>query len=179
MLDTRYTAVCNHRHGVFAERSSEVEQKEQDGIEPSVVGYRCVCAAALTFRGRGNAMKTISLLAGMVFLAVGNVAGADEVSLTNLQQAVDFIATALESTNYVAIANACLDPRPKPEDYVLKDLQRAHNKTPLRKLYADKSFPTNDTTFKLGGHMAELWCTHIDFLKTNDVWRLKAIWMCK
>ncbi|MEI6218009.1 MAG: hypothetical protein WCP86_03855 [bacterium] len=99
-------------------------------------------------------MKTVSLLAGMLLLAVGNVARADEVSFTNLQQAVDFIATALESTNYVAISSACLDPHRKPEDYVLKGLQRVHNKTPLRKLYADKSFPTNDTTFKLGGHMA-------------------------
>ena len=36
-------------------------------------------------------MKMTSLLAGMVLLAVGNVAGADGVSFTNLQQAVDLI----------------------------------------------------------------------------------------
>lgn len=124
-------------------------------------------------------MRTTSLLAGMVLFAVGNVARADEVSFTNLQQAVDFIATALESTNGVAISNACLDPRRKPSEDVLRDLQRVNAKTPLRKLYEDRSFPTNVLTFGLGGHMAELWCTHIEFIKTNEVWELKAIWMCR
>ena len=101
------------------------------------------------------------------------------VSFTNLQQAVDFIATGLESTNFVAISNACVHPTLRTTEHALKDLQKTNTRTPLRKLYSDRTFATNAATFKLGGHMSELGCIHIDFVKTNEFWMLKDIWMCK
>lgn len=124
-------------------------------------------------------MKTITWLSIVVLFVFWGTAHAEDVSFTNLQQAVDFIAAALESTNFVKIASACLDAQRKPNEALLKSLQNFDQKRPLRELYADKSFPTNEPTFKLGGHMKELGFTHIDFLQTNGVWKLQAIWICR
>ena len=124
-------------------------------------------------------MKRIAWLSIAVLLIAGDLAHADDISFTNLQQAVDFLATALESTNFVTISSTCLDSQRKPGDALLKSLQSFDQKRPLRELYADKSFPTNASTFKLGGHMKELGFTHIDFVQTNGVWKLQAIWICR
>jgi len=98
-------------------------------------------------------MKRLAWLSIAVILIAGNVTYADDTSFTNLQQAVDFLATALESTNFVKISSTCLDSQRKPNDALLKSLQSLDQKRPLRELYADKSFPTNAPTFKLGGHI--------------------------
>lgn len=124
-------------------------------------------------------MKRLAWLSIAVILIAGNVTYADDTSFTNLQQAVDFLATALESTNFVKISSTCLDSQRKPNDALLKSLQSLDQKRPLRELYADKSFPTNAPTFKLGGHMKELGFTHIDFIQTNGVWKLQAMWICR
>ncbi len=124
-------------------------------------------------------MKRIAWLSIAVILIAGNVTYADDTSFTNLQQAVDFLATALESTNFVKISSTCLDSQRKPNDAILISLQSLDQKRPLRELYADISFPTNAPTFKLGGHMKELGCTHIDFIQTNGVWKLQAMWICR
>lgn len=115
----------------------------------------------------------------LVLISWAGSARAEQVAFTNLQQAVDFMAGALETTNFVRIANACMDAGQKPSDGVLKELQALDRQKPFRHLYAGRSFPTNEPTFKLGGHMSELGCTHVDFVRTNGLWRLKAIWMCR
>ena len=104
---------------------------------------------------------------------------SQEITFTNLQQAVVFIATSLESTNFEGIANACLDDRRKPNNALLMSLQRTNQVKPLRQIYATNSFPTNSPSFKLGGHMKELGFTNIDFIQTNGVWKLQAIWQCR
>ena len=105
--------------------------------------------------------------------------GTNAVSFTNLQQAVNFIATALETTNVAALAEACTNPRQRPNEAEFAYLQGKHRDAPFRALYAKRAFPANAATFKLGGHMQELYCTHIDFIRTNGVWQLKGIWECK
>jgi len=122
-------------------------------------------------------MKTKYILMIVLFASVTVTIAED--SFTNLQQAVDFLATSLESTNFVTITSACVDTSRKPNDALLKYLQSQNQKTPFRQLYVDKSFPTNAPTFKLGGHMKELGSTHIDFVQTTGVWKLQAIWMCR
>ena len=125
-------------------------------------------------------MKTITWISIAFLLVLGDAAHAEDMSFTNLQQAVDFIATALESTNFVRIAEACLDVQQKPTfDLYLRSLQGLNQRKPLRTLYADKSFPTNALNFKIGGHMKELGYTHIDFIQTNGVWKLKTIYTCR
>lgn len=123
-------------------------------------------------------MKHIVAISVLV-LALGSVACSGDDGFTNLQQAVDFIATALETTNFTAISDGCLDAQRKPNAALLKNLQGLNQNRPLRTLYADRSFPTNVPTFKLGGHMKELGFTHIDFVQTNGMWKLQAIWVCR
>ena len=58
-------------------------------------------------------------------------------------------------------------------------LKNSHKKTSLQELYIQKEFPKAKDKFKLGGHMAELGCIHIDFIKIDDKWYLEDIWNCK
>ena len=50
---------------------------------------------------------------------------------------------------------------------------------PFVKLYADKDFPKQGETFKLGGHEKELGHTHIDFTRTKEGWVLSGIYQCR
>lgn len=63
---------------------------------------------------------------------------------------------------------------------VIVMLQEARERTgPFAKLYADRQFPETATTYKLGGHASELGHVHIDFIREEEVWRLKRIWNCR
>ena len=126
-------------------------------------------------------IKSLLMVVLAVLLITGNLAYARDVDVpfTNLQHAVDFIASSLESTNFAGIATACQSSERKPNNSLLVSLQRTNQLKPLRQLYAGKSFPTNAVTFKLGGHDKELGFIHIDFILTNEVWKLQAIWQCR
>lgn len=103
----------------------------------------------------------------------------DPPSFTSLKDAVLFITGCLESENFEKLANACIKEGFKHSVSVFKSLATTHKKTPLTELYSGKEFPTDETTFKLGGHAKELGHVHIDFIQKNDVWFLDSIWMCK
>jgi len=49
----------------------------------------------------------------------------------------------------------------------------------LRERYAGRDFPKDQNRFKLGGHMAELGCVHIDFVNWDGGWRLWNISVCR
>jgi hypothetical protein len=105
-------------------------------------------------------------------------------SFSNLQEAVTFITDCLDRDDFEKLSSACVGGR-KPTVYlaqhrsVFDKLKAAHKNTPLQKLYANRRFPKNKDKFKLGGHMAELGCLHIDFVKKDDHWFLADIWQCK
>ena len=125
-------------------------------------------------------MKTIKLISIAVAFAFATTTQSHAEnptteSFTNLQQAVDFIATALESTNTAAIAAACIE---KPNQLDLTHLQDLNKAKPLRTLYAHRTFPTEADAFKLGGHMSELGFIHINFIRTNGIWYLNSIMEC-
>ncbi len=125
-------------------------------------------------------MKKILWFTIVLFPVLLNSVRADEKSFTNLQHAVDFIATSLESTNDTVIASACLDIKHQRSFegalYVLRFINKSK---PLRDMYADKSFPADKTSFTLGGHNKELGHVHICFIQTNGVWKLENIFECK
>lgn len=124
-------------------------------------------------------MQIKAWLLAVGFLMLGKVVWAENASFTNLQQAVDFIAGALEATNFTCVTEACLNVERKPNEALLKNLQGLNKNRPLRQLYADRAFPTEASAFKLGGHMKELGFIHIDFIQTDGVWKLESIWMCR
>ena len=106
-----------------------------------------------------------------------------------LAQAVDFISDRLESDDVsglmsqVAQAQRRLERKPDFRDYfaqfVFAQLQAKHREKDLRQRYAGLGFPADDTRHKLGGHMAELGCLHIDFEKQDAGWSLHNIWICR
>ncbi len=95
---------------------------------------------------------------------------------TALAKAVGFIVTCLDKKDYKTLSAACTHA---PNEHILKQLRTVHGKTPLPKLYANRSFPTRGMTFKLGGHDKELGHIHIDFTKKDGAWRLKTIFGCR
>ena len=125
-------------------------------------------------------MKKIFLI---VILGLVVACGSSEIedsSFENLEQAVDFIATSLETTNDTAIANACLDIKNQRSfNGALSVLRWINEKEPIQDLYANKSFPIFRKRFTLGGHNKELGHVHICFIKTDGVWRLEDIFECK
>jgi hypothetical protein len=106
-----------------------------------------------------------------------------------LEAAVDYISGTLDSGNYEALLNQIEQSErhiardPSYPDYfqkfVFSQLQDRHRKLDLRRLYSEQSFPKEQQTYKLGGHMQELGCIHIDFLKVEQGWIISDIWICR
>lgn len=108
---------------------------------------------------------------------------------SNLSEAVAFIAECLESGDSAELlselgqAQEYLAQRPDHLEYFSKfvfgALRDVHRRTDLRELYKGRVFPEKSTQFKLGGHMQELGCIHIDFEKRDRGWVLRDIWLCR
>jgi hypothetical protein len=106
-----------------------------------------------------------------------------------LSDAVDFISRCLEEDASAELASAparfAANVARDPDylDYfsrfIFEPLQETHRRTDLRALYAGREFPSQETHFKLGGHMAELGCIHVDFVRQGAVWTLEEIWLCR
>ena len=120
----------------------------------------------------------------MLLFALGALA-ADPVrektvpAFTNLQHAVNFLATCLDRQDFQKLADSYLTTNQAAEKSVLAQLKTIHDKTHLPKLYAARQFPTDSAQYTLGGHASELGYIHIDFVKTGTVWRLDRIWLCR
>jgi hypothetical protein len=110
-------------------------------------------------------------------------------SFQRLSVAVTFITECLEADAYTELfseleqAQEHVARRSDYLDYFTKfiffPLCEIHAQTNVRELYQDREFPECDIYFKLGGHMQELGCIHIDFEKRDQGWVLRDIWMCR
>ncbi|MEJ5277556.1 MAG: hypothetical protein WHU94_16825 [Thermogemmata sp.] len=106
-----------------------------------------------------------------------------------LSQAVAFIAEAIERNAPSELMAQCAHiQRPRPTEpyytesftnHIFPQLQRYHQELDFRTRYKGKRFPSNETRFTLGGHMKELWCIHIEFVKIEQGWVLDSIWECR
>jgi len=107
----------------------------------------------------------------------------------DLSEAVAFIAECLDSGACAELfselekAQEHVARRPDHLDYfskfVFATLRDIHRRTDLRELYRGRGFPEESAQFKLGGHMQELGCIHIDFEKRERGWALRDIWVCR
>ena len=110
-------------------------------------------------------------------------------SFQRLSVAVTFITECLETDAYTELfseleqAQEHVARRSDYLDYFTKfifsPLREIHKQMNLQELYRGREFPKSDTYFKLGGHMQELGCIHIDFEKREQSWVLRDIWMCR
>jgi hypothetical protein len=106
-------------------------------------------------------------------------------SFETLAGALQFIVDCLDKNDYPKLVGICVGGH-KPNGVYLAQyrtpfdmLRAAHQKESLLKRYDGKRFPEEEKTFKLGGHMSELGCVHVDFVKKNDQWFLADIWNCR
>lgn len=61
----------------------------------------------------------------------------------------------------------------------IRALAHAHDARSLDLTYRGREFPRDAVAFKLGGHGAELGHVHVDFMKIDERWVLKEIWLCR
>ena len=105
-------------------------------------------------------------------------------SYTSLSVAIQFIAECLDQDAYVKLSGACIGGR-KPKVYLAQHrkpfdmLKEAHRKQSLQDRYPKRQFPKAESLFTLGGHMSQLGCLHVDFVKKDGNWFLGDIWDCK
>lgn len=107
-------------------------------------------------------------------------------------QALQFLATNLDGRNYEAISDACIASEmphdvlpimgkmPSHRDYrlkAIKSLAKRHKEADIRVRYAGREFPEAGAEYKVGGHQDGH--IHVDFVRVNDGWRLKEIWLCR
>lgn len=103
-----------------------------------------------------------------------------------LSQAVNFIAACLERNDPQRLHENMANTRQIAQtdllifrEFVFAQLQKRHEEIDLRSRYRQLHFPAGENRFKLGGHMAELGCIHIDFVKTDEGWLLDSITICR
>lgn len=106
-------------------------------------------------------------------------------SFENLGKALQFIAECLDQDAYARLSGMCIGGH-KPDAVYLAQhrrpfnmLKAAHKEKPLLDRYSEREFPKTGDQLKLGGHMSELGCLHIDFVKKDHKWFLSDIWDCK
>ncbi|MBN2147637.1 MAG: hypothetical protein JW726_09625 [Anaerolineales bacterium] len=107
----------------------------------------------------------------------------------SLAQAVGFIAERLECDApeelLATFANTRRARPYKPFEiecftgYAFPALQKCHQEMDLRVRYTGQDFDPALREHQLGGHMQELGCIHIDFVKTASGWVLEEIWLCR
>jgi hypothetical protein len=113
---------------------------------------------------------------------------AQEPSFTELSDAIDFIAHALDVGEHGVLADACVAREldapglPKRPEYRLRAIELlagVHREKPLRSIYAGRAFPPQESRFKLGGHARELGYLHVDFVREGPRWQIENIWLCR
>jgi hypothetical protein len=116
-----------------------------------------------------------------------NVAGYPHFQ--NSSQAIQYLVERLETNSSSALYDslAHLGTRHHREPFYLDFfhsrlfpmLQEYHQRTHFQTMYQHHHFPEDQKCFTLGGHMQELGCIHIEFIKTEEGWVLDDIWMCR
>jgi hypothetical protein len=114
---------------------------------------------------------------------------ADIKSFRALSQAIDFIAELIErnaASELMAQFAYIQHPQVAGPHYstsftnhIFPQLQTYHHEINFRARYEGKRFPADETRYTLGGHMKELGCIHIDFIKKEQGWVLDSIWECR
>lgn len=112
--------------------------------------------------------------------------GAGVCRFSTLSQALRFIAGCIEQSDarrlFAALARL---QRPGRDDAryfaerIFPQLVACHHEIDFRARYRDRHFPPGETRFKLGGHLSELGCLHIDFVKSGPGWLLEDISICR
>jgi hypothetical protein len=109
-------------------------------------------------------------------------------SFTDLDAAIEFAARALDARDCGIVADACVADQPDAvglptrREYrvrAIESLAARHAASSLRSRYAGRTFPANEATFELGGHESELGHVHVDFVRGEDGWQFKEIWICR
>ena len=88
----------------------------------------------------------------------------------------------LNSGNFKALLAAQTDPRDTEETSLasLRKLKKTLGRHTLAQHFDGSQFSTAHDTFKLGGHNHyALGHCHIDFFKSDGLWRLERIWHCR
>ena len=103
---------------------------------------------------------------------------AEEPAFTNLADAVTFIVKCIDDDDTNQFFNAVAEPTRDFQTHfnrlakVFVELKRQQSLSPLQTRYIGKDFPTNATTFGLGGPGKELGNIDVYFVQSNGVWRI-------
>jgi hypothetical protein len=113
----------------------------------------------------------------VLLLALATTVGGQQnakPSFTDLSDAVAFIVRCIEDNSPGRFSEAFIESEsiPRLRANIFDELVKINKRTPLTALYEGKQFPSNDSSFKLGGHDKELGHIHIFFVKTYGVWHL-------
>ena len=131
-------------------------------------------------------LAPVLLLAAMTALAVmlstdATAGDTTRPGFTNLTQAVEFLAQCVHRDDFVRFTNACARPINSTQMHsnVFVGLKRADARKPLQELYSGKEFPTNTSSFMMGGHAKELGFINIPFVRTNGMWYVADYFYCR
>ena len=106
-------------------------------------------------------------------------------SFSTAQEAVEFIASALDANDSTMLAKACVggregNPSFRNKPYrIFKALKRLHEKTPIQELLVGCKFPDDADVCVLGGHGPPLNHINIEFVRKENTWYLANIWACR
>lgn len=131
-------------------------------------------------------MTLRQLMTIVVLLALSCLAGcAKPKPFSTAQEAVEFIADALDAGDSGALAEACVGGRPgnppfarRPE-HLFMALTKLHERTPIQELLTGSRFPADASSCVLGGHGPPLNHINIEFVKKDNSWHLANIWVCR
>lgn len=100
---------------------------------------------------------------------------------TNMTQVVEFLAQCVDKNDLARFTNACVQPKNSTQMHsnVFLGLGRVHAAKPLKEIYAGREFPTNTSSFLMGGHNKELGFINIPLLKTNGAWYIGDYFYCR
>lgn len=99
----------------------------------------------------------------------------------SLKTALAWMDQTLDAKDGARLGSAILACQKDPEAGAAsaRQLAEARGDRRLATIFKDRSFPENSGSLKLGGHGKELGHVHIDFLKIQNEWILKDIWVCR
>lgn len=124
--------------------------------------------------------KVITIIFSVLFCV--NCFSGEKPSFVKFKDAIQFISDTLGNDNYDKIKESCVGKDGKPTDcpkYTFDNLKKLNEKNPVLKTYEKTEFPEDKDNFKLGGHMKELGCIHIDFIKVEGSWFIQDLWTCR